>query len=62
MGVSGDFIEADSDDIDDKNQANPKVGVVWYPFPNTQLRAAVFRVLKRTLTSNQTIEPTSSRI
>jgi tetratricopeptide (TPR) repeat protein len=57
-GLSGDFIEADTKEVDNKNQANPKVGVIWYPFPNTQLRAAVFRVLKRTLTTNQTIEPT----
>jgi outer membrane receptor protein involved in Fe transport len=58
MGVSGDFISADTDDIDDINQANPKVGVTWNPFPNTQLRGAATRTLKRTLTSNQTLEPT----
>jgi tetratricopeptide (TPR) repeat protein len=58
LGVSGDSINADSDDIDDKQQVNPKLGVSWYPNPNTQLRAAAFRVLKRTLTANQTIEPT----
>jgi hypothetical protein len=58
VGISGDFINADSEDLDNTNQANPKLGIVWYPLPNTQLRAAAFRVLKRTLTTNQTIEPT----
>jgi tetratricopeptide (TPR) repeat protein len=58
VGASADLINADSDDIDDKQQLNPKLGVSWFPNPNTHLRAAAFRVLKRTLTSNQTIEPT----
>jgi tetratricopeptide (TPR) repeat protein len=37
---------------------NPKFGVTWEPIPGTTLRAAVFRVLKRTLITNQTLEPT----
>jgi outer membrane receptor protein involved in Fe transport len=31
---------------------------MWNPFPGTTLRAAVFRTLKRTLITDQTIEPT----
>lgn len=37
---------------------NPKLGVLWSPFKNLTLRGAVFRTLKRPLTTNQTIEPT----
>jgi outer membrane receptor protein involved in Fe transport len=42
----------------DRDQFNPKLGVTWNPVPDTTLRAAVFRVLKRTLITNQTLEPT----
>jgi tetratricopeptide (TPR) repeat protein/opacity protein-like surface antigen len=55
IGVSGDFLESD---LGDKNQFNPKVGVTWNPVPDTTLRAAYFRVLKRTLITDQTLEPT----
>jgi tetratricopeptide (TPR) repeat protein/opacity protein-like surface antigen len=41
-----------------KDKVNPKAGVIWNPIPSTTLRAAAFRVLKRTLISSQTIEPT----
>jgi tetratricopeptide (TPR) repeat protein len=58
LGVSGDIVEGDSEDFDNISQVNPKLGVLWNPFRNTLLRAAAFRVLKRTLTSGQTIEPT----
>ncbi len=54
LGVSGDFFESDFE----KDQLNPKIGVTWNPFPSTTLRAAAFRALKRTLISNQTVEPT----
>jgi tetratricopeptide (TPR) repeat protein len=37
---------------------NPKFGVIWTPTPSTALRAAAFRVSKRDLVSDQTIEPT----
>ena len=40
------------------NQFNPKFGVIWNPLPATTLRAAAFRTLKRTLSTNQTLEPT----
>jgi tetratricopeptide (TPR) repeat protein len=62
VGASGDFFSKDfkeSDDNDmDENQFNPKLGITWNPAPDTTLRAAVFRTLKRTLITNQTLEPT----
>ena len=42
----------------DTDQINPKFGVVWSPADATTLRAAAFRVLKRSLASGQTLEPT----
>jgi outer membrane receptor protein involved in Fe transport len=57
LGLSYDH--ADSEFLDEvENQFNPKVGVVWNPLPNTTVRAAAFRVLKRTLITQQTLEPT----
>ncbi len=41
-----------------KNQFNPKLGLIWNATPATTVRAAAFRVLKRTLITNQTLEPT----
>lgn len=40
------------------NLLNPKVGVSWDITPSTTLRAAAFRTLKRSLLTDQTIEPT----
>jgi tetratricopeptide (TPR) repeat protein len=58
LGASADFYNADSPDEKDKNQFNPKFGVTWNPLPDTTLRAAAFRTLRRTLITNQTLEPT----
>ena len=55
LGASGDFF---SGGLVDRDQFNPKVGILWNPFPGTTIRAAAFRVLKRTLITDQTIEPT----
>ncbi len=44
--------------IADRTVVSPKIGLVWSPAPGTSLRAAAFRVLNRTLLSNQTVEPT----
>lgn len=55
LGGSADFFK--DEDID-RNQFNPKLGVTWNLFPGTTLRAAIFRILKRRVISNQTIEPT----
>jgi tetratricopeptide (TPR) repeat protein len=58
VGASGDFTRADSPDTSDKNKFNPKFGITWNPVPSTTLRGAVFKVLKRTLAVDQTLEPT----
>lgn len=58
LGVSGDFTRGESPDTKSISQANPKFGVTWNPLPNTTLRAAAFRTLKRTLVTNATLEPT----
>jgi tetratricopeptide (TPR) repeat protein len=42
----------------DLNQFNPKAGVIFNPVPGTTIRAAAFRTLKRTLVTDQTLEPT----
>jgi tetratricopeptide (TPR) repeat protein len=55
LGASADFLRVTDMDTD---QFNPKVGVVWNPIPETTIRAAAFRTLKRTLITNQTLEPT----
>jgi tetratricopeptide (TPR) repeat protein len=57
LGASGDFFKTDDIDSDSRNQFNPKFGVAWSIVPNTTVRAAAFRVLKRTLITNQTLEP-----
>jgi tetratricopeptide (TPR) repeat protein len=58
LGVSGDFLERDRRGSRDEDQANPKIGITWNPFPGTTVRGAAFRTLKRTLITNQTLEPT----
>jgi tetratricopeptide (TPR) repeat protein len=55
IGGSGDFYRGG---IFDENEFNPKFGVTWNPLSGTTLRAAVFRVFKRTLLTDQTVEPT----
>jgi tetratricopeptide (TPR) repeat protein len=56
LGLSFDSLRGDQND--DKDQVNPKFGITSTPLPGTTLRAAAFRVLKRTLITDQTIEPT----
>ena len=58
IGGSGDFFETDDDLLEDQDQFNPKFGVTWNLDTGTTLRAAAFRVLKRTLITDQTLEPT----
>jgi Tfp pilus assembly protein PilF len=58
IGGSGDFYDSDDPDTKDQDQFNPKFGITWNPFSSTTLRAAAFRVLKRTLITDQTLEPT----
>jgi tetratricopeptide (TPR) repeat protein len=56
LGLSLDSLRGDEDV--DKDQVNPKFGITWNPFAGTTLRAAAFRALKRTLITDQTLEPT----
>jgi tetratricopeptide (TPR) repeat protein len=61
LGASYDTISGDSAFVPDggnTDQFNPKFGVIWNPIPATTVRAAAFRVFKRTLVSEQTLEPT----
>jgi tetratricopeptide (TPR) repeat protein len=55
-GLSYDSLK--SQDAGHQEQANPKLGLLWYVLPATQLRAAFFRVLKRRISSDQGLEPT----
>ena len=55
VGASADFLTSP---MGDRDQVNPKVGLTWNPVPGTTLRAAAFRVLKKELATDQTIEPT----
>lgn len=57
LGLSVDDFSGGSLDLD-VFQVNPKFGLTWEPFPGTTLRGAAFRTLKRTLLTNQTVEPT----
>ncbi len=58
LGGSGDFYDPTSVSAESTHRFNPKFGVVWNLFPSTTVRAAAFRVLRRTLITNQTLEPT----
>jgi tetratricopeptide (TPR) repeat protein len=59
VGASYDKFEPDNTLNNQKrDQVNPKLGVTWSPVAGTTLRAAAFRVLTRSLISDQTLEPT----
>ena len=59
LGASGDFFDTTSGSgLGDRSQFNPKFGITWKSVPSTTVRAAVFRALKRTLITDQTLEPT----
>ncbi|MDH3332623.1 MAG: TonB-dependent receptor, partial [Desulfobulbaceae bacterium] len=58
LGASGDFYKPENTQEEDQNQFNPKIGITWNPLPDTTIRAAAFRALKRTLATDQTLEPT----
>ena len=56
--LGGSFDSLDHGSLGDFNQFNPKLGLMWEISPATLLRAAALRVLKRSLLTDQTIEPT----
>ena len=47
-----------SDSSNSKSRFNPKFGILYQPHPNTTIRLAAFRTLKRTTLNEQTVEPT----
>jgi tetratricopeptide (TPR) repeat protein len=55
LGASVDNL---SSSLKDTTQFNPKLGVIWNPFPDTTFRAAVFRTLEKPVFSGRSIEPT----
>ena len=56
--LGGSIDDLDGVIVRDETQVNPKFGVSWQVSKNTTLRAAAFRILNRTIISEQTIEPT----
>ena len=56
LGLSFDSVTDDV--IGDTDQPNPKFGMMWDITPQSTFRLAAFRTLKRSLLTNQTIEPT----
>ena len=54
LGLSHNAIK---DPIYDTKQFNPKLGFSWDASPQTKLRLAAFRTLKRPITADQSIEP-----
>ncbi|MGH8545818.1 MAG: FecR domain-containing protein, partial [Gammaproteobacteria bacterium] len=59
FGISYDSLsDGFLDNVGNINQVNPKFGLRWDIRPDTTLRLAGFRVLKRHLDAEQTIEPT----
>lgn len=57
-GLSQDSVNGSSVSVGTQHQTNPKLGLVWRPAPGTTVRAAAFRTFKRTLITDQTLEPT----
>ena len=57
-GFSVDSYQPASSRATSSSQVNPKFGLLWNPIPSTTIRAAAFRTLKRSLLTDQTIEPT----
>lgn len=59
LGFSGDLFDTEDSSFSKSNdQFNPKLGVTWDITPATTVRAAAFRAFKRTLITQQTLEPT----
>ncbi len=56
--IAGSYDYAANSNLENRSEFNPKFGLTWNPVADTTVRAAYFRVLKRTLITNQTLEPT----
>ena len=59
-GVSLDYLKGPPSFVSggDDTTLNPKFGITWTPLSSTSVRASVSRVVKRTLITDQTVEPT----
>jgi Flp pilus assembly protein TadD len=58
LGASWDSFDTEDASSESRDQFNPKLGLIWEMRTGTTLRAAAFKVLKRSLVSDQTLEPT----
>jgi len=58
LGASWDSFDTKDTSSESRDQFNPKLGISWEMRTGTTLRAAAFKVLKRSLVSDQTLEPT----
>lgn len=58
LGASWDSFDTKDVTSESQDQINPKLGVTWQVRPATTLRAGGFRVLRRSLITDQTLEPT----
>jgi len=56
VGLSGDLVDSTDQD---REEINPKLGLVWQPTYSTLVRGAVFKTVSRSLVNSQTIEPTN---
>ena len=57
LGASADFLDS-GDKGEDRDQFNPKMGLIWNPHPSTTMRAAAFRTLGKPGVSRRIIDPT----
>jgi tetratricopeptide (TPR) repeat protein len=57
IGGSFDRYSQEQPLVIERDQFNPKLGMIWTPTSSTTVRLAGFRTLRRNLVSNQTIEP-----
>jgi tetratricopeptide (TPR) repeat protein len=57
-GIIGLSVDSFNEQTYDRQQVNPKFGIVWDLTRDTTLRAAWFSVLKRPFVLDQTVEPT----
>jgi tetratricopeptide (TPR) repeat protein len=57
LGGSADRVQGGPLDLD-LDRLNPKLGITWNPLKDTTIRAAVFRVVRKLMITNQTLEPT----
>jgi len=56
--IGASFDSFDDDQIGEFDRVNPKFGIIWDMTPETTFRLAGFKVFKRTLIADQTVEPT----